>query len=133
MKTILKRPGQDLPVKVYRYEFALGIIMLFVSRHISPLFAKRSLWILQMRIWRFYHAFKTFSTDSTAKLRGAAVFCRVPLERLVRLPPVIVVDLYFVRPQMRKPRVTGLPGKSVFGAKAEMMCSRSPSNLKNRT
>ena len=33
MKGILECPGQYLPVKVYRYEFPLGIVVFFVSRH----------------------------------------------------------------------------------------------------
>ena len=36
MKAILKGPGQDLLVKVYRYELALGIIIVLVSRHPVP-------------------------------------------------------------------------------------------------
>src|SRR4030042_4934712 len=70
MKAILKCPWQDLFVKVYRYELALGIIILFVSRHIAPFLTKRSLCFLRMSIWRYYHAFKTFSTASIGIGRG---------------------------------------------------------------
>ncbi len=41
MKAIFKGSGQDLSVKVDRYELPLGIIIVLVSRHISPLLTKR--------------------------------------------------------------------------------------------
>jgi hypothetical protein len=78
MKVMFKRPRQDLSIKVDRYEFTLGIIILFVSRHISP--SKRFPLFLQLLIWRFYHAFMTFSTDSTPGFTGrgdlSALLCK---------------------------------------------------------
>src|SRR3972149_2340998 len=47
----------------------------------------------------------------TIKLRGAAAFCRVPLERVVRLPSVFGVNLYFARSQVvvTRPMRPGTP------------------------
>jgi len=50
---------------------SMTIIILFVSRH--PVLPKRSPLSFPLLIWRFYHAFKTFSTASTADLRGEAL------------------------------------------------------------
>jgi len=83
--------GQDLFVKVYRYELGLGIIILFVSRHIAPFLTKRSLGILPMSIWRYYHAFKIFSTGSTYGPAGAGFFGD-PLQPMVSRSPF---DLLF--------------------------------------
>ena len=35
MKAILKRPRKDLSVKAYRFELALGIIIVLISRHLA--------------------------------------------------------------------------------------------------
>ena len=56
-----------------RYELALGIIILFVSRQISPFLTKWSICVLRMSIWRYYHAFRTFSTGSTTKVSGGCM------------------------------------------------------------
>ena len=53
---------------MYRYEFALGIIIIFVSRHPVP--PKRSPLCFLLLIWRYYHASRTFSTDSTTEIGG---------------------------------------------------------------
>ena len=74
MKAIFECTGQDLSVKVDRYELALRIIKFFVSRHPVP--PKRSPLSLPLLIWRFYHAFKTFSTASTMRVTGIAIFGR---------------------------------------------------------
>jgi len=63
---------------------------------------------------------------------GAAVFCRVPLERLVRLRFVVVVVSYFARSSVRIARpITS--GRAVDGIQPVMIWSRSPSNLIKRT
>lgn len=46
--------------------------------------------------------------QQTTMPRGAVVFRRVPLERLVRLPSVIAVDLYFARSNVIMLRVIPL-------------------------
>jgi hypothetical protein len=73
MKAIFKGPGQGLSVKVYRYRLSLGIIIVLISRHISPLLTKRSLRVLRSSVWRYYHALMTFSTASTFSFRGRCV------------------------------------------------------------
>ena len=75
MKAILKRPRQDLPIKVYRYELPLGIIIPFVFRHIPPLFTKRPPLFFLLLIWRYYHAFRTFSTGSTIRPKKIIYMC----------------------------------------------------------
>jgi hypothetical protein len=56
--------------------------------------------------WRFsetnYYQVKEMMT---AKLRGADVFCRTPLQLFVRLPSVIVVNLYFTRSDVTVVRI----------------------------
>ena len=77
MKAMFKGPRKDLPIKVYRYELPLGIIILFVSRHISPFFTKRSLRVPRSSRWRYYHAFRTFSTGSTIRPKNIIYMCPV--------------------------------------------------------
>jgi hypothetical protein len=55
---------------VDRDEFAVGIIILFVSRHISPLLTNLSLLFFLLPIWRYYHVSGTFSTASTFAITG---------------------------------------------------------------
>lgn len=50
MKAIFKGAGQDLSVKLYRYEFPQGIIILFVSRNISP-FLLSGLWVFHDQVY----------------------------------------------------------------------------------
>ena len=83
MKAIFKGPGQNLAVKVDRYELSLRIIIVPIPRHISPFLTKRSLAKTLSSIWRYYHAFKTFSTASTLRLTGSRIYCRDPVEPLV--------------------------------------------------
>ena len=82
----VKRPGQYLFIKVDRYELPLGIIIVLISRHISPLLTKRPLAKTRSSIWRYYHAFRTFSTASTLTLSGRGkrvALSEVPLEDIV--------------------------------------------------
>lgn len=44
---------------------SIGIIIVLISRRLSPLLTKRSLCVPRPSIWRYYHAFRTFSTAST--------------------------------------------------------------------
>jgi len=72
----------------------------------------------------------------TPKVKGAVVFCRAPLEQIVRLPSVIIFDFYFAGSQVRMARII-LPspkyGLALFSTQAEMIFRRSPSSLKKRT
>jgi hypothetical protein len=56
-------------------------------------------------------------------LRDAGVFCRVPLERLVSLPLVVVVVPYFARSYVIMARAILLSGRA---AQAVISWSRSP-------
>lgn len=47
---------------------------------LSTFLTKRSLCVLRMSIWRFYHAFRTFSTAST-RCSGVARLLRHPLKQ----------------------------------------------------
>jgi len=69
----------------------------------------------------------------TIKLRGAAAFCRTPLERFVRLPSVIFANFYFTRSNVRTPRPN--PFSDQFGLITQFVkiCRRSPSILKKRS
>jgi hypothetical protein len=59
---------------VYRYELSLGIIIVLISRHPAP--SKRSPLCFPLLIWRYYHAFRTFSTASTKRLTGSRIYWR---------------------------------------------------------
>lgn len=86
--------GQDLFVKLYRYELPLGMPILFVSRHVSPLFTKRSAGALPSSICRFYHALRTFSTASTLRITGwqwSAAELPVQVDAVVRLSFLVIL------------------------------------------
>jgi hypothetical protein len=104
--TLFTQNWQDLSVKVYRYKLSLGIIIVLISRHISPLLTKRSLRIPRSSIWRYYHAFKTFSTASTTEISGgskpsAELNCweSIPLLNLMYLTPFpfVKVNLHLAK------------------------------------
>ncbi|MGA2518726.1 MAG: hypothetical protein ABSG44_19555, partial [Thermodesulfobacteriota bacterium] len=52
------------------------IIIVLISRHISPSLTNRSPLFFLLLIWRYYHAFKTFSTTSTLRVTGSRVYRR---------------------------------------------------------